>query len=136
MCNNNRALPCCWVLSTAVAYDAATDVLTITLPEGSYERGRRLQLVVEQNLPTTTTIGALVQIAIGDGAVTYPLQRCDGVQVTAAGLRYRNVYPVRVSTNAVTGAFIVQGGLCCAPVNTLDALTGDAPAAPDAGGGA
>ena len=34
MCNNNR-IPCCWVLSEAVAF--AAGVLTITLPEGSYE---------------------------------------------------------------------------------------------------
>lgn len=133
MCNNSR-IPCCWVLSEAVAF--AAGVLTITLPEGSYERGRCFQLLLAQNIPAETTIGAVVQIAIGDGTETYPLQRCDGVQVTAAALRYRNVYPVRVATNASTGAFVVQGGLCCAPITTLDALTGDAPAAAPAGGGA
>jgi len=133
MCNNNR-IPCCWIFSEEVAFDAATNVLTITLPEGSYNRGRCFQLGLAQNLPAETTIGALVEIAIGDGTETYPLQRCDGVQVTAAALRYRNLYPVKVATNATTGAFVVQGGLCCAPVTMLDALTGDAPA--ETGGGA
>lgn len=132
MCDNNR-IPCCWIFSEGVAFDSATNVLTITLPEGSYNRGRCFQLALAQNLPAETTIGALVEIAIGDGTETYPLQRCDGVQVTAAALRYRNLYPVKVATSATTGAFVVQGGLCCAPVSTLAALTGDAPA--EAGGG-
>lgn len=132
MCNNNR-MPCCWVLSEAVAF--ADGVLTITLPARAYERGRCFQLALAQNIPAETTIGAAVEIAIGDGTETYPLQRCDGVQVTAAALRYRNLYPVKVATSATGGAFVVLGNLCCAPVSTLDALTGDAPAAP-AGGGA
>lgn len=135
MCNNQR-IPCSWVFSEAIAFDAATNTLTITIPEGSYDRGYGFQLLLAQNLPAATTINALVEIAIGDGTVTYPLQRCDGVQVTAAALRYRYLYPVRVATGTTSGAFVVQGGLCCAPVTTLSALTGDAPAAPAEGGGA
>lgn len=132
MCDNNR-LPCCWVLSKDIAFEGG--VLTITLPGGTYANGRCLKILLAQNIPEETTIVAPVVIAIGDGTVTYPLQRCDGAQVTAAALRYLNVYPVRVATNATSGAFVVLGGLCCVPDNTLQALTGDAPAAP-AGGGA
>lgn len=132
MCDNNR-IPCCCVLSEDVAF--ADGTLIITLPEGAYANGRCLRLLLAQNLPDETTIVAPVEIAIGDGTETYPLQRCDGAQVTAAALRYRNVYPVKVATSATGGAFVVLGGLCCVPANTLEALTGDAPAAP-AGGGA
>jgi hypothetical protein len=105
----------------------ADGVLTITVPEGSYQNGCRYCLVIGQTIPETTTINAAVQIAIGDGAVTYPVTRCNGVPVTAAALRTRTIYPVVVSTNATGGVFRVMKNLCCAPVNQLDALTGDAP---------
>lgn len=136
MCNNNR-LPSCWVISEGIAFDAGTNVLTINLPDrggAGYAGGCTYTMILGQNLPAATTINATVEISIGDGTVTYPLQRCNGTQVTAAALRTLSKYPIRANTNAVGGAFTVLGGLCCAPVQTVDALTGDAPDAE--GGGA
>ncbi len=128
MCNNNPCKLCGrLILSTAVAF--AGDTLTITIPEGSYQNGCHYCLVIAQAIPTTTTIGAEVVIAIGDGTVTYPVTRCNGVPVTAAALRTRTIYPVVVATNATGGVFRILKNLCCAPVNQLPALTGDAPAA-------
>ncbi len=128
MCNNNRCRLCDnFVISTAVAF--ADDTLTITIPEGSYGNGCRYCLVIGQTIPDTTTINAGVEIAIGDGAVTYPVTRCNGVPVTAAALRTRTIYPMIVATNATGGVFRLLKNLCCAPVNRLAALTGDAPAA-------
>ena len=127
MCNNNRCKLCDrFVISTAVAF--ADGVLTITVPEGSYVNGYRYCLVIGQAIPDATTIGAEVVIAIGDGTVTYPVTRCNGVPVTAAALRTRTIYPVIVATNATGGVFRILKNLCCAPVNQLSALTGDAPA--------
>lgn len=127
MCNNNRCRLCDnFIISTAVAF--ADDTLTITIPEGSYGNGCHYCLVIGQTIPATTTIAAEVEIAIGDGAVTYPVTRCNGVPVTAAALRTRTIYPMVVATNATGGTFRLLKNLCCAPVNQLAALTGDAPA--------
>lgn len=123
------------VISTAVTF--ADGTLTINIPEGSYGNGCNYCLVIAQAIPADTTISAPVVITIGDGTEEYPLLRCSGVQVTAAALRTRTKYETIVSTNATGGAFRVLRGLCCAPVNRLNALTGDAPAdAPADGGGA
>lgn len=122
------------VISTAVTF--ADGTLTINIPEGTYSNGCNYCIVVAQAIPAATTISAPVVITIGDGTVEYPVLRCSGVQVTAAALRTRTKYETIVSTNATGGAFRVLRGLCCAPVNQLDALTGDAPAADAADGGA
>ena len=123
------------VLSQAVTF--ADGTLTINLPAGSYANGEKYCIVIAQAIPEATTITAPVVITIGTGTEEYPLLRCSGVQVTAAALRTRTKYETIVSTNATGGAFRVLRGLCCAPVNRLDALTGDAPAdAPADGGGA
>lgn len=132
MCNNNPCRLCKnLIISTAVAF--AGDTLTITIPEGSYGNGCNYCLVIAQTIPAATTIGAEVEIAIGDGTVTYPVTRCNGAPVTAAALRTRTKYPVIVATTATGGTFRMLRNLCCAPVNQLAALTGDAPAV---GGGA
>lgn len=128
MCNNNPCRLCDnLIVSTAVAF--AADTLTITIPEGSYGNGCHYCLVIAQAIPAATTIGAEVVIAIGDGTVTYPVTRCNGVPVTAAALRTRTKYPMVVATNATGGVFRLLKNLCCAPVNRLAALTGDAPVA-------
>lgn len=136
---NQYRIPKCWIYSEDVTF--ADGVLTITLPEDpTYANGRRFVLHLGQNIPAETTIGALVVIAIGDGTVTYPLINCRGQQVTAAMLRQQYRYPVHVVTTPTGGSFVVDGGLCCAPVANLPALTGDAPdttpAAPVEGGAA
>lgn len=129
---NRYCIPKCWVYSEDIAFDDG--VLTITLPEdSSYTNGRRIVLHLNQNIPAETTINALVVIAIGDGAVTYPLINCRGQQVTAAMMRQQYRYPVHVVTTPTGGSFVVDGGLCCAPVANLPALTGDVPdTTPDA----
>ncbi len=133
MCNNNTCRLCKnLILSAEVTF--AGGVLTINIPEGSYINGKRYCLAITQPIPEATTIGATVVVTIGDGAETYPLTTCSGAPVTAAALRSYGVYLVQVVTTADGGNFRVLKGLSCAPaVDTLDALTGDAPAA---GGGA
>lgn len=135
MCNNNVCRLCKnLILSAAVTFEG--DVLTINIPEGSYINCRRYCLAITQPIPDATTIGATVVVTIGDGTETYPLTTCSGAPVTAAALRSHGVYLVQVVTTADGGSFRVLKGLSCAPaVEVLDALTGDAPAAP-AGGGA
>lgn len=122
-CNKNCKLCNNLIISTAVAF--AGDVLTITIPEGSYANGCKYCLVIAQTIPTATTIGATVEIAIGNGTETYSLVRCDGLPVLAAALRTRTRYPMIVSTNATGGVFRVKGNLCCAAYYPLAALTGD-----------
>lgn len=122
------------IISTAVTFGDGT--LTINIPEGSYRNGCNYCLIIAQAIPEDTTIAAPVVITIGDGTEEYPVLRCSGAQVTAAALRTRTKYELLVSTNATGGAFRFLRGLCCAPVNQLDALTGDAPAAPADGGAA
>lgn len=135
MCNNTCRLCKNLILSAAVTF--AGGVLTINIPEGSYMGGKRYCMAITQPIPDTATIGATVVVTIGDGAETYPLTTCSGAPVTAAALRSYGVYLVQVVTTADGGNFRVLKGLSCAPaVDVLDALTGDAPAAPDAGGGA
>jgi hypothetical protein len=136
MCNNNTCRLCkSLILSTAVTF--AGGVLTINIPEGSYINCKRYCLAITQPIPEATTIGATVVVTIGDGTETYPLTTCSGAPVTAAALRTYGVYLVQVATTADGGSFRVLKGLSCAPaVDVLDALTGDAPAAADAGGGA
>lgn len=133
MCNNNTCRLCKnLILSAAVSF--AGGVLTINIPEGSYMNCKRYCLAITQPIPEATTIGATVVVTIGDGTETYPLTTCSGAPVTAAALRSYGVYLVQVVTTADGGNFRVLKGLSCAPaVDTLDALTGDAPAA---GGGA
>lgn len=48
------------IISTAVSFNAATNVLTITIPNGSYVNCEKYCIVVAQSIPTAVTVGALV----------------------------------------------------------------------------
>lgn len=128
MCSNKPCpIPRNMVFSEAVTF--ADGTLTINIPAGSYTNRACYDLVITQTIPDETTINALVVITIGDGTVEYPLLKCCGAQVTAAALRTRTRYRVKVLTNAAGGVFQLQTGVACAPNNALPAIDGTDPAA-------
>ena len=113
------------VISADVTYTAPN--LIINIPAGSYGNCEKYCLVIAQAIPDATTITAPVFITIGDGTELYPLNRCDGTQVTANEIRTRTRYATRVSTSATTGAFSLLGRLCGARDVNLAAIDGTAP---------
>lgn len=115
------------IISTAVTFTAGTG-LVITIPEGAYNDCQKYCIVIAQAIPAATTITAPVFIQIGAGTVLYPLNRCDGSQITAAEIRTRTRYATRVTTTPTGGAFKLLGRLCCAPDNNLTSIDGTAPA--------
>jgi hypothetical protein len=113
------------VISADVTYTAPN--LIINIPAGSYGNCEKYCLVIAQAIPDATTITAPVFITIGDGTELYPLNRCDGTQVTANEIRTRTRYATRVSTSATTGAFRLLGRLCGTRDVNLAAIDGTAP---------
>lgn len=120
------------IISQAVTFTAPN--LIINLSAGSYQNCERYCIVVAQTIPDDTTINAPVFISIGDGTELYPLNRCNGVQATASGIRTRTRYATRVSTTATGGAFRLLGKICCYPTDNLTSIDGTAPAAAPGGG--
>lgn len=120
------------VISQSVTFTAPN--LIINLPAGAYQNCERYCIVVAQAIPDATTINAPVFITIGDGTELYPLNRCNGVQATASGIRTRTRYATRVATTATGGAFRLLGKICCYPTDNLTSIDGTAPAAAEAGG--
>lgn len=120
------------IISQAVTFTAPN--LIINLPAGAYQNCERYCIVVAQAISDATTINAPVFITIGDGTELYPLNRCNGVQATASGIRTRTRYATRVSTTATGGAFRLLGKICCYPTDNLTSIDGTAPAAAAAGG--
>lgn len=114
------------VISQDVTFAAGT--LTINIPAGSYGNRCRYCIVVAQAIPDAATITAPVVITIGDGTEEYPLLRCDGAQMVAAGLRTRTRYAVCVATSAAGGSFRMLDKSCCTPDNALPSIDGTAPA--------
>lgn len=96
LCNN-------LVISTAVAFDATTNTLNITLPNIGFRNCEKVCILVAQEIPEATTINALVNIVI-EGS-TYPLVAFNCLQVTACQIKEGYVYPTRIITNQVTGSF-------------------------------
>ena len=115
-------------ISQSVVFTAGTGLI-VNIPAGSYFDCTKVCIVIAQAIPEATTITAPVFITIGDGTELYPLNRCDGSQVTAAELRTRTRYAVRVSTTSTTGAFNLLGKLCGAREVGLTAIDGTAPVA-------
>lgn len=113
------------VISADVTFTAPN--LIINIPEGSYGDNCKYCLVIAQAIPEATTITAPVVITIGTGTELYPLNRCDGTQVTATELRTRTRYATRVVTNATTGAFRLLSRLCGARDTNLASIDGTAP---------
>lgn len=116
------------IISTAVTFTAGTGLI-INIPAGSYNDCGKYCIVIAQAIPDATTITSPVFITIGTGAVLYPLNRCDGTQVTAAEIRTRTRYATKVATTATGGAFRLLGRLCGARDDTLTAIDGTAPVA-------
>lgn len=124
-CKNNCRLCDRLVISTAVTVVTVdgTDTLVIDIPAETYRDCQRLCLVIAQAIPTTATIAMPVAISIGgDTTTVYPLVRCDCAQVTACAIRTRTRYPLRVSTNSVSGVFKVLKGLSCCPDTSIATL--------------
>lgn len=119
------------VISTAVAYDAGTDTLNITIPDGGYRNGEKVCIVVAQAIPATTTITALVNIVIEES--TFPLLRCNCTQATACEIRTRTKYSTRVITNTTSGAFRLLEPILSTCPDSLDTLPIEATAAGEAG---
>lgn len=115
------------IISQAVTFTAPN--LIINLPAGAYQNCEKYCIVVAQAIPDATTINAPVFITIGDGTELYPLNRCNGVQATASGIRTRTRYATRVATTATGGAFRLLGKICCYPTDNLTSIDGTAPAA-------
>ena len=115
------------VLSQSVIFTGGN--LVIHIPPGSYNNGEKYCIVIAQAIPAATTINAPVFIAIGSGAVLYPLTKCNCAQVTACGIRTRTRYSTSVSTSATGGSFRLLGRTCCAPNNALASINGTAPVA-------
>lgn len=104
------------IISTAVAFDAGTNSLTITIPDGAYNNCEKYCIVVAQAIPDTTTISALVFIATNGG--TFPLTKCNCAQVTAAEIKTRTKYSTCVQTNTTSGVFrLLSNPRCTAPDN-------------------
>lgn len=122
------------IISESVVFTAGTGLI-INIPEGSYRDGCKYCIVVAQAIPDATTINSLVYITIGDGTELYPLNQCDGAQVTANQIRTRTKYSTRVSTTATGGSFNLLGKICGQLNNGLTAIDGTAPVA-DGGAGA
>lgn len=120
------------IISESVTFTAPN--LIINLPAGAYQANEKYCIVVAQAIPDATTINAPVFVTIGDGTELYPLNRCNGVQATASGIRTRTRYATRVSTTATGGAFRLLGKICCYPTDNLTSIDGTAPAAAAAGG--
>ena len=101
-------------ISQGVTY--ASGVLTVNIPAGDYQNGCVYGIVIAQNIPSTTIIGAPVVITIGDGTVTYPLDT-------------RHKYLCRVVTSSSGGSFRMLGNSCCSHSDTLRSINGTAPTA-------
>lgn len=114
------------IISTAVTFTAGTG-LVVNIPAGTYNDDEKYCIVIAQAIPDATTITAPVFITIGTGTELYPLNRCDGAQVTAAEIQTRTKYATKVVTTATTGAFRLLGRLCGARDNNLTAIDGTAP---------
>lgn len=114
------------VVSTSVTVVTVngTPTLVINIPSGGcYCNGRKVCLIIAQNIPTTATINMPVAISIGGVTTTvYPiLDKCCR-QTTACQFRTRRKYPLRIQTTATSAVFRSLGGLSCCPTFHLDAI--------------
>lgn len=99
------------VITESITYDSG--VLTINLPVGTYVDGEKYCLVLAQDIPELTIIGAAVVITIGDSGVTYPLMNCNCTNIQVCQLRTRTRYSVCVHTNVGGGVFKLIGNANC-----------------------
>lgn len=118
---------------TAETLTFADDVLTINLPQQTYNAGCPYCLRILAPIPDATTIGAEVVITIGTGTVEYPLVDCKGAPVTAENLRSGYSYPVAVISSGSVGAFKILAPLVYCNRNAAFSVDGTEPTE---GGGA
>lgn len=120
---------------TAEALTFAADVLTINLPQRSYNSGCPYFLRIDDPIPAATTIGSEVVITIGTGTVEYPLVDCKGAPVTAENLRSGYSYPVAVINSGTAGAFKVLAPLKYCGCTAAFSVDGTEPVEGGAAGG-
>lgn len=115
-CKNNCRLCKNLVISSSVVFDTTTNSLDITIPSNEYANNQKVCIIVAQNIPSTTTISALVNIVVN--GVKFPLQRCNCTQITACEIRNRNKYSTIVKTNTISGVFrLIDKSYACCPDN-------------------
>ena len=119
------------VVSQAVTF--ADGVLTINVPQRTFENGEKYCFVVAQEIPPETTIYAPAVITIGTGTVEYPITNRCCAPVTACALRSGYRYATRLATTGTGGSFRLLGEAACAPGNALATIDGTEP---EGGGGA
>lgn len=124
-CIKNCKLCNKFILSQAVNFDAANNLLIVDLPAGVYGNNCRYCIVLAQTIPTTTTINAQVVFTINGGTTQYPFTNCDCTPVYASQVRTRRIYATRVNTAVDTGVFKYIGKckLPCAGTTTLGTLS-------------
>lgn len=119
-CNNTCRLCNNLVISTAIAYDSATNTLNITIPNNSYRCNDKVCIVVAQSIPETTTINAQVYIFVGQSS--FPLVNKNCTPVIACQIRSRTKYATCVKTTSTSGSFRLLYNLCNSNQNNLIAL--------------
>lgn len=119
-CKNTCQLCNRLIFSQAVTF--AAGVLTINLPARAYNKGEKYCIVIIQDIPDTTTIGAEVVFTVGTDTTAYPLLDCCGAQVTAEQIRTRTRYATKVVTDATSGSFRLLSKLCCSRSNPLESI--------------
>lgn len=97
------------VISESVLFDPTTNSLDITIPNGVYNNGRKVCIVVAQAIPGSTTINALVNIVVN--GIRFPLQKNSCTQITACEIKSRTKYSTCVVTNTVSGVFRLLGNI-------------------------
>ena len=74
-CKNIKKLCERLVLSQSVTFVDGS--LIINIPEGAYNNNEKYCIVIAQDIPETTTIGANVVVTIGADTTQYPLLNCN-----------------------------------------------------------
>lgn len=110
-CKNVKKLCERLVLSQSISFVAGT--LIINLPEGTYNNNEKYCIVISQEIPETTTIGANVVVTIGASETQYQLINNDCTNVQACQIATRTKYSTKVITNISTGVFKLLGKTNC-----------------------
>ena len=103
----NCGCRCCPLLvkSTALTYNAETNVLSVSIPEATYQNHQRLCLVITQAIPAGVNANTTVNILVGTGQTGYPIYTRFLNDVYADSLMTRRVYPLLAATD--TEAFVI-----------------------------
>ena len=110
-CKNIKKLCERLVLSQSVTFVDGS--LIINIPEGAYNNNEKYCIVIAQDIPETTTIGANVVITIGADTTQYPLLNCNCSNVQVCQISARTRYSTKVITNISSGVFKLLGKTNC-----------------------